>query len=101
MRYRVVKAGWTVVDLLRSPAYALPLAVNLTGSVWFFLLIGQAGESERFSFVGCGVQGGGVEGVEEEWGRKKSERNKVTGRERCGQRRGSRGWREGETNADP
>jgi len=32
------------VDLLRSPAYALPLVVNLTGSVWFFLLIGRAGE---------------------------------------------------------
>ena len=33
-----------MVDLLRSPGYAVPLLVNLTGSVWFFLLIGQAGE---------------------------------------------------------
>lgn len=32
------------MDLLRSPAYAVPLVVNLTGSVWFFLLIGKAGE---------------------------------------------------------
>lgn len=40
----MLKAIWTVVDLLRSPAYAVPLVVNLTGSVWFFLLIGKAGE---------------------------------------------------------
>ncbi|KAF2137219.1 uncharacterized protein K452DRAFT_278864 [Aplosporella prunicola CBS 121167] len=37
---------WTVifavVDLLRRPAYAVPLLLNVTGSVWFFLLIGQA-----------------------------------------------------------
>lgn len=31
------------MDLLRVPAYAVPLVVNLTGSVWFFLLIGKAG----------------------------------------------------------
>jgi Putative transmembrane family 234 len=30
------------VDLLRSPNYAIPLLINLTGSVWFFLLIGKA-----------------------------------------------------------
>ena len=44
VKHRIVKAFWTVADLLRSPAYAIPLVVNLTGSVWFFLLIGQAGE---------------------------------------------------------
>lgn len=33
-----------VTDLLRNPRYAVPLLVNLTGSVWFFLLIGQAGK---------------------------------------------------------
>ena len=32
--------GW---DLLRCPGYAVPLLVNLTGSVWFFVLIGGAG----------------------------------------------------------
>ncbi|KAI2630061.1 integral membrane protein [Xylaria nigripes] len=47
-----VKASWlrsklygvffAVVDLLRNPRYAIPLVINLTGSVWFFLLIGQA-----------------------------------------------------------
>lgn len=43
VKWRTLKAAWTVVDLLRSPAYAVPLVVNLTGSVWFFLLIGKAG----------------------------------------------------------
>ena len=33
-----------MLDLLRSPGYAVPLLVNVTGSVWFFLLIGKAGE---------------------------------------------------------
>ena len=47
VKYRIVKAFWTVADLLRSPAYAIPLVVNLTGSVWFFLLIGQAGECKE------------------------------------------------------
>ncbi|KAI0812042.1 integral membrane protein [Xylaria sp. FL0064] len=47
-----VKASWlksklcgtffAVADLLRNPGYAVPLLINLTGSVWFFLLIGQA-----------------------------------------------------------
>ncbi|GAB7343384.1 hypothetical protein MBLNU457_1422t1 [Dothideomycetes sp. NU457] len=40
------KKFWTlayaVMDLLRRPAYAIPLVINLTGSIWFFLLIGQA-----------------------------------------------------------
>lgn len=33
-----------VLDVLKRPGYAVPLVINLTGSVWFFLLIGQAGE---------------------------------------------------------
>lgn len=35
---------YAVVDLLKNPAYAVPLLLNVTGSIWFFLLIGQAGE---------------------------------------------------------
>ncbi|SPN97454.1 related to integral membrane protein [Cephalotrichum gorgonifer] len=36
--------GWffAVADLLRNPGYAVPLGLNITGSVWFFLLIGKA-----------------------------------------------------------
>ena len=45
MKRKVLKALYTVLDLLRSPGYAVPLLINLTGSVWFFLLIGKAGES--------------------------------------------------------
>lgn len=40
---KVYGAFFAVADLLRNPRYAVPLLINLTGSVWFFLLIGQAG----------------------------------------------------------
>lgn len=44
LRSKVYGAFFAVVDLLRNPRYAVPLLLNLTGSVWFFLLIGKAGE---------------------------------------------------------
>lgn len=28
-------------DFLSSPGYAVPLVINLTGSLWFFLLLGE------------------------------------------------------------
>lgn len=40
---KVLTAAFGVLDLLRDWRYAVPLLINLTGSVWFFLLIGQAG----------------------------------------------------------
>jgi len=39
---KIYGAFFGVIDLLRNPRYAIPLVINLTGSVWFFLLIGQA-----------------------------------------------------------
>lgn len=54
LRYRIVKAFWAVADLLRSPAYAVPLLLNVTGSVWFFLLIGQAGEYFHLHYCALG-----------------------------------------------
>jgi hypothetical protein len=43
----VKKKFWGIIfavfDLLKNPRYAIPLLLNVTGSVWFFLLIGQAG----------------------------------------------------------
>jgi len=42
---------------LRNPKYAIPLVINLTGSVWFFLLIGKAGE---FSFHKLVVEDGSL-----------------------------------------
>ncbi|KAK4188066.1 hypothetical protein QBC35DRAFT_214673 [Podospora australis] len=39
---RVFTAFFGVVDLLKNPRYAVPLLLNLTGSIWFFLLIGKA-----------------------------------------------------------
>lgn len=44
-------AVFAVFDLLRNPRYAVPLILNLTGSVWFFLLIGKAGMFLSFSTV--------------------------------------------------
>jgi hypothetical protein len=41
---QLAKAFFTVVGLLKRPGYAIPLLCNLTGSVWFFLLVGKAGE---------------------------------------------------------
>ncbi|KAL2758115.1 hypothetical protein ACRALDRAFT_1061347 [Sodiomyces alcalophilus JCM 7366] len=42
LKRRLYGAFFAVIDLLRNPRYAVPLLINLTGSVWFFLLIGQA-----------------------------------------------------------
>ncbi|EQL00510.1 integral membrane protein [Ophiocordyceps sinensis CO18] len=42
VRARLLSAFFAVADLVRNPRYAVPLLLNLTGSVWFFLLIGQA-----------------------------------------------------------
>ncbi|KAJ5425827.1 hypothetical protein N7465_000897 [Penicillium sp. CMV-2018d] len=41
LRTKIVTIFWTVVNLLRTPAYAIPLVINLTGSIWFFLLVGK------------------------------------------------------------
>lgn len=42
VKSKALGAFFGVVDLLRNPKYAIPLVINLTGSVWFFLLIGKA-----------------------------------------------------------
>lgn len=42
VKRKMLGVFWAVVDLLSRPAYAIPLLCNVTGSVWFFLLIGQA-----------------------------------------------------------
>ena len=45
LKKKISSVFWTVVNLLRTPGYAIPLVVNLTGSVWFFLLVGKHGMS--------------------------------------------------------
>ncbi|KKA30949.1 hypothetical protein TD95_001320 [Thielaviopsis punctulata] len=42
LKTKVYGTFFAIIDLLRNPRYAVPLLVNLTGSIWFFLLIGQA-----------------------------------------------------------
>lgn len=44
---KILGAIFAVIDLLRHPAYAVPLVLNLTGSIWFFLLVGQEGEFSK------------------------------------------------------
>ncbi len=43
IKKKALGIGYAILDLLKNPAYALPLLLNVTGSVWFFLLVGQAG----------------------------------------------------------
>jgi hypothetical protein len=61
IKSKFLAAFFGVVDLLRNPRYAIPLVINLTGSVWFFLLIGKAGEFPLSTFgvsgEGCGKWG--------------------------------------------
>lgn len=45
VRTKIVSIFWTVMNLLRTPAYSIPLVINLTGSIWFFLLVGKHGMS--------------------------------------------------------
>lgn len=54
VKSKLYGAFFAVIDLLRNPRYAVPLLLNLTGSVWFFLLIGQAGKSLSL-LVGCAL----------------------------------------------
>lgn len=54
VKKKISTVFWTVVNLLRTPAYAIPLVVNLTGSVWFFLLVGKHGMSFVPAYLGGG-----------------------------------------------
>jgi hypothetical protein len=51
LRAKIVSIFWTVVNLLRTPAYSIPLVINLTGSIWFFLLVGKHGMLRFFVFA--------------------------------------------------
>ncbi|KAK3054645.1 hypothetical protein LTR09_004374 [Extremus antarcticus] len=42
IKRKVLSTAYSILDLLKNPAYAIPLLLNVTGSVWFFLLIGEA-----------------------------------------------------------
>ena len=42
LKRKLAFAFWTVASLFRKPGYAIPLVANLTGSIWFFLLVGKA-----------------------------------------------------------
>jgi hypothetical protein len=44
LKKKVLTIWYAVIGVLSRPAYAVPLLLNVTGSVWFFILIGKAGE---------------------------------------------------------
>jgi len=48
---KVYGTFFSLTDILRNPRYAIPLVINLTGSVWFFLLIGKAGLLALFFII--------------------------------------------------
>ena len=43
LKKKVLGIWYAVIGVLSRPAYAVPLLLNVTGSVWFFILIGKAG----------------------------------------------------------
>lgn len=52
---QIAKIFFSIIGLLRNPRYAIPLVLNLTGSIWFFLLVGQAGKLWDSRLVNCEV----------------------------------------------
>lgn len=42
LKKKVLGIFYAVIGVLSRPAYAVPLLLNVTGSVWFFILIGKA-----------------------------------------------------------
>ncbi len=54
IKRKVLSTAYSILDLLKNPAYAIPLLLNVTGSVWFFLLIGEAG-TNRYTKYSMGM----------------------------------------------
>jgi hypothetical protein len=42
LKRKILGVLYAVIGVLSRPAYAVPLLLNVTGSVWFFVLIGKA-----------------------------------------------------------
>lgn len=47
LKKKILGIWFAVIGVLSRPAYAIPFLLNVTGSVWFFILIGKAGEYIR------------------------------------------------------
>jgi hypothetical protein len=43
IKTQLVSIWHSVSDLVKQPAYAIPLLINLSGSVMFFVIVGDAG----------------------------------------------------------
>lgn len=44
LKRKALGIWYAVIGTLSRPAYAVPFLLNVTGSIWFFILIGQAGK---------------------------------------------------------
>ena len=56
LKRKVLGVFYAVTGVLSRPAYAIPFLLNVTGSVWFFVLIGKAGTyKEKRKFVCRGL----------------------------------------------
>ena len=44
LKKKILGIWYAVIGVLSRPAYAAPFLLNVTGSVWFFILIGKAGK---------------------------------------------------------
>lgn len=42
VKRKVLGICYSIYDLISRPSYSVPLLLNLSGSIWFFLLVGQA-----------------------------------------------------------
>jgi hypothetical protein len=42
LKKKLLGIWYAVIGVLSRPAYAIPLLLNVTGSIWFFILIGKA-----------------------------------------------------------
>lgn len=53
LKKKALGIWYAVKGVLSRPAYAIPLLLNVTGSVWFFILIGKAGacHGETIMFI--------------------------------------------------
>ena len=54
LKKKVLGIWFAVIGVLSRPAYAVPFLLNVTGSVWFFVLIGKAGMYKERNKGGLG-----------------------------------------------
>jgi hypothetical protein len=49
LRRKALSLWYAGTDMLRRPSYSVPLLLNLSGSLWFFLIVGQTGKPKAIA----------------------------------------------------